>query len=52
MIIINVYEHMLIMIKHHFVCNEWEFKWLLLDDKLNPYIDVNQFSRKLITSYS
>ncbi len=28
-------------IKHHFTCNEWDFKWLLLDDNSNAYIDVN-----------
>jgi hypothetical protein len=25
-------------------------KWLFIDDKSNPYIDVNQFSRKLVAT--
>jgi len=43
---IDVCRHMLIASKHHFTYNKWDFKWLLLDDKSNPYIKVNQFSRK------
>jgi len=27
---------------------KWDFKWLLLDDKSNPYIDENKISRKLV----
>jgi hypothetical protein len=46
----NVCRHMLIMTKHHFAYNLWDFKWLLLDDKSNTYIDVNQLSRKLVVS--
>jgi len=49
-IIIDVCRYMLISIKHHFAYNQWDFKWLLLDDKSNPHIDVDQFNRKLITS--
>ncbi len=43
---------MLIVIKHHFVYNQWDFKWLLFDDKANPYIDVNQFNCKLVMGES
>jgi len=49
-IIIDVYRHMLIVIKQHFAYNQWDFKWLLLDVKSNTYIDVNQFNYKLIKS--
>jgi hypothetical protein len=35
--------------KHHFTCNEWDFKWLLLDVDSNAYIDVNQLSRIWVT---
>jgi hypothetical protein len=49
-IIIYVYRHMLIVTKHHFACDYWDFRWLFLDDKSNPYIDVNQFSHRLIAS--
>ncbi len=41
---------MLVAIKHQFACDKWEFKCLILDDKLNAYIDINQFSRRLVTS--
>jgi len=44
-----IYRHMSTMTKHHFAYNLWDFKWLLLDDKSNPYIDVNQISCKLVT---
>ncbi len=27
---------------------KWDSKWLLLDDKSNPYIDENKISRKLV----
>jgi hypothetical protein len=47
-IIMDVYKYMLIMMKHHFACDQWDFKWLLLDDKSNPYIDLNQFNCKLV----
>jgi len=43
---------MLITTKHHFACDLWDFKWLFLDDKSNPYINVNQFSHKLFASWS
>jgi hypothetical protein len=49
-VIIIIYKHMLIGTKHHFACDQWDFKWLLLDGKFNPYKDVNQFSRKLVAS--
>jgi hypothetical protein len=39
---------MLIATKRHFDCHQWDFRWLLFDDKLNTYIDVNQFNRKPI----
>jgi len=41
---------MLIMTKHQFAYDQWDFKWLFLNDKFNPYIDVNQFNRRLVTS--
>jgi len=41
---------MLIATKHHFAYNYWDFICLSLDDKSNPYIDVNQFKRKLVAS--
>jgi len=47
-IIIDVYRCMLIATKRHFDCHQWDFRWLLFDDKLNTYIDVNQFNRKPI----
>jgi hypothetical protein len=51
-IIIDVYKHMLIVVKHHSTCDWWDFRWLLLDDKSNPYIDGNQFSHKLVVGDS
>ncbi len=41
---------MLIVTKHHFACNLWGFRWLFLDHKSNPYIDVNQFSFILVAN--
>ncbi len=48
--IIVVYKCMLIATKHHFVFDYLNFKWLLLDDNSNPYIDANQFSRRVVAS--
>jgi hypothetical protein len=49
-IIIDVHTCMLIAIKHYFACNERDFRWLFLDDKFNPHIDVNQFSCRVVVS--
>jgi hypothetical protein len=41
---------MLIITKHHFAYDYWDFIWLFLDDKFNPYINVNQFSHKVVVN--